>query len=102
MRHRADHNQAAIVRDLRELGVSVAVTSSVGFGFVDLVVGFRGRNELLEIKNASPVGWKYTPAQRRFHDTWQGTILTFDNAQAALDYFARFHGKQNELRAACR
>jgi hypothetical protein len=93
MRHRADHNQSDIVRDLRDLGVSIAVTSSVGHGFVDLVTGFRGVNDLVEIKNG-PLGWKYTPAQRYFHDTWKGRILTFTSAYEAIEHFRKFHEKQ--------
>lgn len=90
MRHRADDNQAQIVADLREMGVSVQITSEVGFGFVDFVTGFRGVNELVEIKN-NEFGWKYTPAQRKFHARWKGRILTFTSTKEALDYYCALH-----------
>ena len=41
MTTKPDGNQAAIVSSLRAAGASVTVTSMVGGGFVDLVVGFR-------------------------------------------------------------
>ena len=39
---KVDANQPATVKALRDAGMTVAVTSSLGKGFPDLVVGFRG------------------------------------------------------------
>lgn len=91
MRHRADDNQAKIVVALRELGVSVQITSSVGFGFTDFVTGFRGVNDLVEIKNLEGLGLKYTQAQRKFRARWKGCILTFTTVEEALDYYRTLH-----------
>ena len=48
-----DANQAIIVKQLRKCGVSVAVTSMIGNGFPDLVIGRFGKNYLIELKDGS-------------------------------------------------
>ncbi len=65
VRHgRTDANQLEIVRMLNVIpGVSVKVLSDVGDGFTDIIVGRRGVNHLIEIKNGSCL----TPAQKNFH-----------------------------------
>lgn len=70
LRHRSDGNQQGIVSLLRACGVSVAITSQVGDGFGDVVLGFRGKTHVAEIKNGDD--WEYTPAQREFRRTWNG------------------------------
>ena len=69
-------NQNLIVKQLRKCGVSVAITSMVGKGFVDIVCGFRGRNYLIELKdgNKSASRKQLTPDEKTFHDTWNGQI----------------------------
>ena len=47
---KVDANQTEIVRALRGLGASVQSLSSVGNGCPDLLVGYRGRNFLIEVK----------------------------------------------------
>lgn len=69
MRHRADKNQQKIIDELRELGVSVLVLSQVGGGCPDLLIGFRGKNYLIEVK--TPVG-KLRPKQTEFIFNWHG------------------------------
>jgi hypothetical protein len=73
---RIDANQPDIVGAFRRLGFTVAVTSAVGSGFPDLVVGRRGYNLLIEIKDGSkpPSERRLTPAQDDFHRDWRGTI----------------------------
>lgn len=46
-RARVDDNQAEIVKVLRQLGATVRPTHTVGDGFPDLVVGWRGKNYLV-------------------------------------------------------
>jgi len=67
--HKVDANQAPIVEILRSSGVKVIVTSHIGGGFPDLVCGFQGQTEMLEIKQP---GEKLTPAEQEFHDRWRG------------------------------
>ncbi|HXG23032.1 MAG TPA: hypothetical protein VNJ09_00645 [Chthonomonadales bacterium] len=84
MWRRADHNQAEIVVALRRLGASVFVLSDVGHGCPDLLVGFRGRTFLLEVKNMRGRGRRLTPQQVEFHQGWQGApIRTVTNAAEA-------------------
>jgi hypothetical protein len=49
-RNRADGNQAPIVEALKRIGARVLNLSQVGGGCPDLLVGFRGRNILMEVK----------------------------------------------------
>lgn len=48
--HRKDANHAEIVRGLRDAGLHVVDTSSLGL-FVDAIVAFNGTWHVLEIKN---------------------------------------------------
>jgi hypothetical protein len=83
---RIDANQTEIVQALRGVGATVAITSMVGGGFVDIVVGFRGRNYLFEIKDGSkpPSKRKLTPDEQEFHDTWRGTVFIVNSVDEAL------------------
>ena len=71
-----DANQPEIVKGLRAIGCSVAVTSSAGDGFPDLVVGYYGRNWLIEVKDGAkpPSRQKLTPEQEQFFIGWHGQI----------------------------
>ena len=66
---RVDANQREIVDALRNLGASVICLHMVGQGCPDLLVGFRGVNELAECKSKSG---KLTPDEADLHRTWQG------------------------------
>lgn len=71
-----DDNQKIIVKQLRKCGVSVAITSMIGKGFVDLVLGFRGRNYLIELKdgNKSASRKQLTEDEKKFFDAWNGQV----------------------------
>jgi Holliday junction resolvase len=81
-----DGNQPEIVTTLRKIGCSVAITSGLGDGFPDLVVGRRGRNLLVEVKDGSkiPSKRKLTPDQIEFHAAWRGTIVIVESIDEAL------------------
>ena len=75
---KVDANQAEIVETFRYLGARVAITSSVGGGFTDLVVQYVYPNRyfnrstitmLVEIKDGAkpPSKRKLTPEQVKFH-----------------------------------
>jgi len=52
--HKPDGNQDAIVKSLRQIpGVKVLVLSQVGKGCPDILIGYKGRNWLFEIKDPS-------------------------------------------------
>ena len=48
LRAKTDVNQKAVVEQLRAIGATVAITSQLGKGFPDIVVGYGGDNYLFE------------------------------------------------------
>lgn len=68
---KVDVNQMEIVNYLRSVGASVAITSTIGKGFPDLVVGWKGRNYLVEVKQTKG---KLTDDQFTFAAHWKGQI----------------------------
>jgi len=86
-RGRTDANQARIVEALRRLGASVSVTSGIGNGFPDLLVGYRGRTTLLEIKDGEkpPSERKLTEAEAYFLGNWKGgPAVVVENEREAI------------------
>jgi Holliday junction resolvase len=82
---RVDANQAEIVEALRAIGCKVYVSSGFGQGFPDLVVGYRGRVFLLEVKDGDkpPSAQRLTPDQVKFHAEWAGLPLFVVNSVEA-------------------
>ena len=79
-----DANQNALVDALRAGGASAFITSAVGNGFTDLVVGYCGGTFLIEVKNGNlpPSRRRLTPAQEKFHREWTGgPILLFETLE---------------------
>lgn len=83
---RTDRNQSEIVEALRSIGATVAITSALGKGFPDIVVGYRGSNYLIEIKD-----WQQVPSKRRltfdeseFHAVWRGQIAVVETVREAI------------------
>ncbi len=91
-----DGNQDDIVSALRRAGYSVAITSDVGGGFTDLVLGRNGRNLLMEIKVK---GGKLTPKQQQFHDDWKGRACIAYGIADALILANTYLGKGKERHA---
>jgi len=87
MRARVDDNQEEIVAAYRKIGCSVVSMAAQGDGFPDLVVGYRQRNFLIEIKdgNKKPSKRLLTPDQVIFHATWCGQVSIVENVQEALE-----------------
>ena len=82
---RIDANQRIIVKVLRLMGYSVAITSAVGKGFPDIVVGTGKKNFLFEIKDGNKYAsqQKLTLAEQDFCDSWKGqyhAITCLDDA----------------------
>lgn len=92
-----DANQTEVVTALRKAGLSVAITSSMGDGFPDLVVsGFSTtqmcigkRTVLIELKDLSqkPSDRRLSPAEKKFHDSWKGEIYVCTTAEEILKIF---------------
>ena len=83
---RVDANQPDIVKGLRAVGASVAHIHMVGQGLPDIIVGFRGVNYLLEIKdeNKPPSKRRLTPDEKDWHDNWRGSVHVVNNEDEAL------------------
>lgn len=81
-----DRNQPEVVEALRKIGASVQVLSTVGKGCPDLLVGYRERNFLLEIKDGElpPSARKLTPDQLGWHKEWRGQVTVVDDWQMAV------------------
>ena len=75
-----DANQAAIVDALRAVGASVTSLAKVGGGCPDLLVGYRGVNHVIEVKDGSG----FTAAQKRWHSEWQGKAHVANNVVEAM------------------
>jgi hypothetical protein len=81
MRHaaRVDANQAAIVQALRDAGAYVWILGLP----VDLLVGYKDRTLLMEVKTTSKK--RLTGLQATFFEKWTGgTLCRVDSPEAAL------------------
>jgi Holliday junction resolvase len=83
---RVDANQTQIVSALRAAGATVQSLSAVGQGCPDLLVGYRGTNILMEIKDGkkSPSDRKLTSDQIVWHSEWNGVVFLVTNVNEAL------------------
>jgi hypothetical protein len=76
---RVDENQAAIVQALRDAGAYVWI---IGLP-VDLLVGYKDRTLLMEVKTTSKK--RLTGLQADFFEKWMGgTLCRVDSPEAAL------------------
>lgn len=87
-RARIDGNHADIVKALRGIGASVQSLAQVGKGCPDIVVGRRGVNLLLEIKDGSrkPSERLLTPNEAKFNVGWLGQVWIVESAEEAVRY----------------
>lgn len=83
---KVDSNQQSIVAALRAIGATVQSIAPVGKGCPDLLVGFRGTNHLLEVKDGgkSPSKQTLTPDEARWHQEWRGAVVVVRSADEAL------------------
>lgn len=84
-RYAQDGNEADIVKGLRGVGASVLDLGNVGGGCPDILVGFRNRDFLMEIKD---VKGKVSPVQTVWHSRWRGRpvaiVRSLDEALIAI------------------
>jgi Holliday junction resolvase len=85
---RTDANQKEIVQTFRDLGGSVFVLSMVGKGCPDVVLGLKGNNYLIEIKDGSkpPSKQVLTPDELKFHQSWKGQVCVINSIDQAIDF----------------
>lgn len=94
---KVDANQAEVVRKLRGCAAKVEILSDVGKGIPDLLVGFRGINILLELKDGTkkPSARTLTADQKAWHASWPGqvdVVASFDEAWQVIEREARKAG----------
>jgi hypothetical protein len=77
-----DQNQLEIVRGLEAIGCDVC---EIGWP-VDLLVGFRKRNFLIEVKdpNKPPSKRRLTPEQVEFFKMWRGQVRKLETLDEAI------------------
>lgn len=87
LRGRTDANQQEIVRDLRKLGASVALTSNLGSGYPDILVGWQGKNYWFELKDPTQPSSKrkLTEDEQDFRLCWEGHIATAETLEDIMD-----------------
>jgi Holliday junction resolvase len=85
-RGRTDANQKEIVKVFRKLGFSVAITSMVGSGFPDIVIGKHKWNWLVEIKDGKKVLSErdLTDDEKKFISEWKGSVYIVETVEQAI------------------
>ena len=90
---RVDKNQLEAIHAFKAAmpDASVFDASACGEGFPDLVVGWRGKNYLFEVKNPDvrPSDRKLTEPQEAFHGAWQGQVHVVHSAAEMLAIMLR-------------
>ena len=97
MYNRTDLNHTEIVACLKQIGCTVVDLSQVGKGCPDILVGYRGKNYLLEIKRNKKQGLRKN--QQEFFDKWFGQccVITdefeaFKEIGITKEHIARYSG----------
>lgn len=83
---KVDANHAEIVSALRSAGATVQSLAAVGAGCPDLVVGYRGKNYLMEVKDGAknPGQRLLTRAEIEWHLAWAGQVRVVESVEEAL------------------
>jgi hypothetical protein len=92
---RVDENQKYIVKGLRAMGVAVQPLHAVGQGCPDLLVGYKHKNYLIEIKNPDKPksDQKLTKDQIAWHKLWTGQVAV---ARSLTDAIAIINGEGHD------
>ena len=82
---KVDANQDTIVSAFRTMGASVRPLHAVGEGLLDLLVGYRGVNLIVEVKDGDkpPSARKLTEPQKKFFREWRGQACVVKNVEEA-------------------
>lgn len=74
---KVDSNHGEVVRALRAIGCTVQSLAAIGKGCPDLLVGYRGKTHLMEVKDGTkfPSQYRETPDQVEWHGAWTGGAL---------------------------
>jgi len=84
---KVDANQPEIVTALRNVGCTVQHLHNTGEGCPDLLVGYRGHNYLVEVKDGAkpPSARRLTPDQVKWHGSWRGSVTVACNVSEAFE-----------------
>jgi len=85
---RVDNSQSSIVSALRKIGATVYFIGNP----VDLLVGYRARNFLLECKTAGS-SYKGTPKQKTFLSEWKGQVRIVKTPEEAIDVVTKAYAE---------
>lgn len=82
-----DRNHPEIVAALRAIGCTVVDLAAVGGGVPDLLVGYRGRNLLVEVKDGSvsPSRRQLRETQVQFRTDWRGQWSMVTDVAGAVE-----------------
>ena len=83
---RSDSNQQDIMDALRAAGASVVSLHRMGGGMPDLLVGYDGKNYLMEVKVGKAV---LTPDEHKFITGWNVCIYIVRSVEDALRVIGR-------------
>jgi len=89
MIRRTDANHKSLINSIRQIpSISVFSTHTLGKGFPDIVVGYKGINYLFEIKDSAktPSQKKLTPDEVKFHCSWFGQVNIIETIEDVLRY----------------
>ena len=80
---RVDENKKTLIHTFIALGASVLNLSTVGRGCPDLLIGYKGKTVLVEIKSNSKA--TFTEPQIKFMQEWRGgAVSRIDSVDAAI------------------
>lgn len=81
-----DRNQPEIVEIFERYGFSVQRAQAMGSGFPDLILGYGGRNYLVEVKDwqKKPSERKLNDLQREWHAAWKGQVCVVEAIDDAI------------------
>ena len=85
-KRRVDKNHKEIVKALEAVGCSVLSLADKGHGCPDLLVGYRGQNYLVEVKNGNGA---LTDDQQRFFNLWRGSVMIARDVEDVTSFFCR-------------
>lgn len=83
---RIDGNHRPVVEALTKATMRVQSLASMGKGVPDLLVGWRGVNVLLEVKDGTrkPSERTLTADERDWHATWGGQVAVVETPEEAV------------------
>lgn len=81
---KVDSNQPTIVKQLKALHVSVQHLHMVGDGCLDVLLGFRGENFLVELKRPGLKKKGLKPKQIKFLAEWRGQATVCETLEEIL------------------